>query len=127
MTSVDDLYVMPIHLCIAVSVNLCTALIVNVRMQVNIQRVLGVLFAHGTADLLRGHAALVKPFREEAVLSMEANSIPRCMMIRFKAGLLMSHGLARSAEMTQLPWHGLKAAVVSIASIACLVVSSCLC
>ncbi len=32
----------------------------------------------------------------------------------------MSHGLDRSAEMTQLPWHGLKAAVVRIA---CLVLS----
>ena len=34
-------------------------------MQVNIERVLGVPFAHGTADLVRGHPALVKPGREE--------------------------------------------------------------
>ncbi|DBA87915.1 TPA: hypothetical protein ACH3X1_004903 [Trebouxia sp. C0004] len=35
------------------------------RLKVNIKRVLGVPFAHGTADLVRGHPALVKPGREE--------------------------------------------------------------
>ncbi len=53
------------HLCIAVSVKLCIALIVNLRMQVKIKRVLGVPFAYGTADLVRGLAALGKPCREE--------------------------------------------------------------
>ena len=37
-------------------------------MQVNIKRVLGVPFAHGTADLVRGHPALVKPGREEVIV-----------------------------------------------------------
>lgn len=33
-------------------------------MQVAIKRVLGIPFAHGTADLVRGHPALIKPCRE---------------------------------------------------------------
>ncbi len=53
------------HLCIAVNVNLCTALTVNLRMQFNTKRVLGVPFAHGTADLVHGHPALIKPCKEE--------------------------------------------------------------
>jgi hypothetical protein len=39
-------------------------MIVNLRMQVNIKKVLGVPFAHGTADLVHSHAALVKPCKE---------------------------------------------------------------
>ncbi|DBA84469.1 TPA: hypothetical protein ACH3X1_006091 [Trebouxia sp. C0004] len=35
--------------------------------EVNIKRVLGVSFAHSTADLVRGHPALVKPGREEVI------------------------------------------------------------
>ena len=46
---------------------LYTALTVNLCMQVNIKRVVDVPFAHGTADLVRGHPALVKPGREEVI------------------------------------------------------------
>ncbi len=56
---------MLVHLYIAESVKPYTALHVNLCMQVDIKRVLGVLFAHGTADPVRGHLALVKPGREE--------------------------------------------------------------
>ena len=34
-------------------------------LQVNIKRVLGLPYGHGTADLVRGRSALVKPSREE--------------------------------------------------------------
>ena len=61
------LNVMLVHLYTAVSVIPYTALTVNLCIQVNIKRVLGVPFAHGTADLVRGHPALVKPGREEVI------------------------------------------------------------
>ena len=40
-------------------------------MQVNVNRMLGVPFALGTADLLRGPPALVKPGKEEVFAEYE--------------------------------------------------------
>ena len=57
------LNVMLVHVYTVVSVIPYTALTVNLCMQVNIKRVLGVPFAHGTADLVRGHPALARQGR----------------------------------------------------------------
>ena len=54
-------------LYIAVGVIIYTVLTVNLCMQVNKKRVLGVPFAPGTADLVHGQLALVKPGREEVI------------------------------------------------------------
>ncbi len=94
---------MLVHLYTAVSVTLCTALNVNLCMQVNVKRMLGVPFAHGTADLVRGHPALVKPGREEEFAEYAGQQHLVLPMFRFKArlltgSLLMSHNLDRSAE-----------------------------
>lgn len=40
---------------------------ITTGQMVNIKRVVGIPFAHGTADLVHGHPALVKPGREEVI------------------------------------------------------------
>ena len=109
---------MLVQLYTAVSVTLCTALNVNLCMQVNVIRMLGVPFAHGTADLVRGHPALVKPGRGEVFHEHAGQQHLVLPMFRFKTrlltgSLLMSHNLARSAETA--------AAVHFACSMACLV------
>ncbi len=94
---------MLIYLYIAVNVKLCTALNVNLGMQVNLKRVLGVPFAHGTADLVRGHPALVKPGREEvfAEYAGQQHLVLHDVQIQgetLTSSPLTSHGLDRLAE-----------------------------
>lgn len=106
---------MLVHLCTAASVTLCT---VNVNLCMQVNRTLGVPLAHGTADLVRGHHALVKPGREEVFVEYIGQQHLVLPMFKFKGRLLtdslsMSHYLDRSAEIA--------AAVHVAGSIVCLI------
>ena len=63
----------------------------------------GVPLAHATADLVRGHPALLKPGRKEVFTEYVGQQHIVLPMFKFKAGLLtcsltLSHYLDRSAE-----------------------------
>lgn len=78
----------------------CTTKQQMLRLKVNVIRMLGVPFAHGTADLVRGHPALVKPGRGEVFHEHAGQQHLVLLMFRFKTrlltgSLLMSHNLAR--------------------------------
>jgi len=105
---------MLVHLYTAASVTLCT---VNVNLCMQVNRMLGVPLAHATADLVRGHPALVKPGREEVFAEYVGQ---QHLVLPMKARLLtgslsMSHYLDRSAEIA--------AAVHVACSIVCLILS----
>jgi len=92
---------MLVHLYTAASVTLCT---VNVNLCMQVNRMLGVPLAHATADLVRGHPALVKPGREEVFAEYVGQQHLVLPMFKFKARLLtgslsMSHYFGRSAEI----------------------------
>ena len=87
-------------------------------MQVNVKRMLGVPFAHGTADLVCGPPALIKPGKEEVSAEYEDQQHLVLRMFKSKArlladSLLMSQNLYESAETA--------AAVHVACSIVCLI------
>jgi hypothetical protein len=95
---------MLVHIYTAVSVTLCIALNVNLCMQFNVKRMLDLPFAHITADLVRGHTALVKPSRKEGFAEYVGQQHVVLPTFKFKArlltaSLLRKHDLDKSAEI----------------------------